>query len=181
MLLNSRPLSPYEIDESRKAFGDNLNYEDIRIFEGNRLPNFLDDFGRLIKKMPKRAGHINNAITIGNWCLFGREIETSKANDRSWLIHELTHVWQFQTIGWLYLFKALAAQMKMGAKVYDFGGEEGLKKHIQKGGMFKDFNLEQQGDIVKIYYEKVCKGEDTTTWKLLIKQMEKSFPKDRGK
>jgi hypothetical protein len=100
MLLNSRPLSPYEIDESRKAFGDNLKYEEIRIFEGNRLPNFLDDFGRLIKKMPKRAGHVNNAITLGNWCLFGREIETSKTNDRSWLIHELTHVWQFQTMGW---------------------------------------------------------------------------------
>jgi len=92
----------------------------------------------------------------------------------SWVIHELTHVWQYQTMGWDYLFKAWRAQKKMGAEVYDFGGEEGLRKHIQKGGKFKDFNLEQQGDIVKTYYEKLCKGENINTWRLLIKEMERS-------
>ncbi|MEN8171840.1 MAG: hypothetical protein ABFS03_03080 [Chloroflexota bacterium] len=177
MLFYPRRLTLYETSESRKAFGNNLNYEKIRIFEDSKLPNYIDDLGRLIKKMPKRGEHVDNAITLGNWCLFGREIEPSKAVDMNWLIHELTHVWQFQTMGWVYIFKALDAQKKLGAQVYDFGGEEGLKKHIKNGSLFKDFNLEQQGDIMKTYYEKLCKGEDTKTWEVLIKQMDKSYTK----
>jgi len=172
----SRPLSPYEISECRKAFGDKLHYQAVKIFEGCTLPNLLDDFGNLFKKIPPRDVKAKNAITLGNRCLFGRVINTSKANDMSWVIHELTHVWQYQTMGWHYLFKAMAAHKRLGVHVYDFGGEEGLKKHIQKAGKFTDFNMEQQGDIVKGYYEKLCKGEDTSAWGYFIEQMEKASP-----
>jgi hypothetical protein len=120
--------------------------------------------------------NVNNAFTIGNWCFFGSVINPMKAHDMSWVIHELTHVWQYQTMGWRYLFKALGAHIRMGVHVYDFGGEEGLKKQMQKSGSFTDFNMEQQGDIVKGYYEKLCKGKDTSAWGYFIEQMEKAPP-----
>ena len=47
---NSRPLDANEIREARKVFRDKLNYDKIKIIEGNELPNFLDDLGRIIKK-----------------------------------------------------------------------------------------------------------------------------------
>jgi len=169
----ARPLAPHEVAEARKVFGDQFDYESVRIFEGHELPNFLDDIGNIIKKMPKRDERTKNAITLGNWCLFGRNLETERPHDMSWMIHELTHVWQYQTLGWDYLFEALDAQKKLGAKAYDFGGEEGLKKQRKKGVSLKAFNLEQQGDIAKGYYQRLVRGEDTREWEDFIEQFRK--------
>lgn len=167
----SRHLTPHEINEARRVFGSKLDYDEVRIFEGNELPNFLDDIGNIIKSMPKRSERVKNAITIGNSILFGRTIETERANDMTWMIHELTHAWQYQTMGWDYLFQALEAQKKLGAKAYDFGGEKGLKERAKKGDRFKDFNMEQQGDITKSYYGRLIKGEDTRSWDRYIQDV----------
>jgi hypothetical protein len=174
---DSRRLAQHEITEAKKVFGDKFNYADIRIFEGNELPNFLDDIGNIIKKMPKRDERIKNAITLGNWILFGRELHTDRAHDMSWLIHELTHAWQYQTMGWDYLFKALDAQKKLGAKAYDFGGEKGLKSRRKKGGSIKEFNMEQQGDITKKYYQRLVEGGDTSAWDDYIREIQADLPK----
>jgi hypothetical protein len=141
-----------------------LKYAELLIFEGNELPNFIDDVGNIIKKMPKRKEYIKNAITLGNWCIFGRTLTTESPSDMSWMIHELTHAWQYQTMGWKYLFQALNAQIKLGATVYDFGGEEGLKSHRKNGDGIKKFNMEQQGDITKKYYLRLVEGRDTSAW-----------------
>lgn len=174
---DSRRLETHEIAEARKVFGDKFNYEDIRIFEGNELPNFLDDIGNIIKKMPKRDERIKNAITLGNWILFGRKLETERPHDMSWMIHELTHAWQFQTMGWDYLFKALDAQKKLGTQAYDFGGESGLKSRRKEGVSIKAFNMEQQGDIAKKYYQRLIDGGDTSAWDQYIQEMRDELPK----
>ena len=167
----SRELTPHEINEARRVFGSRYEYDEVRVFEGNELPNFLDDIGNVIKKMPKRADRVKNAITLGNWVMFGRDIDTTRANDMTWMIHELTHAWQYQTMGWDYLFQALDAQKNLGAAAYDFGGEEGLKTRAKKGAKFTDFNMEQQGDITKDYYRRLIKGEDTSTWDPFIQEV----------
>lgn len=169
---DSRHLEPHEIIEAKKVFGDKLDYEDIRIFEGTELPNFLDDIGNIIKKMPKREERIKNAITLGNWCLFGRTLETEIPHDMGWMIHELTHVWQYQTLGWDYLFQALDAQKKLGASAYDFGGEAGLKSRKKDGSGLKEFNMEQQGDITKKYYLRLVEGGDTSAWDQYIQEIQ---------
>ncbi len=174
---DSRHLEAHEIREAQKVFGDKFNYEDIRIFEGHELPNFLDDIGNIIKKMPKRDERTKNAITLGNWILFGRTLETERSHDMGWMIHELTHAWQFQTMGWDYLFQALHAQKKLGAKAYDFGGEKGLKSRRKRGASFKDFNMEQQGDIAKKYYQRLVEGGDTSAWDQYIQEMQDDHPK----
>lgn len=180
---HARPLTPYEKSEARKIFGDRLDTRAIRIFEGARLPNLLDDLGRFIKKMPKREITVKNAITLGNNCFFGRELKTDEIKDldakltpsqfieMSWLIHELTHAWQYQTMGWSYLLSAWDSQSKLGAKVYDFGGETSLKKRQKQGAKIKDFNLEQQGKIVQEYWERKKKGEDTSAYEPFIHEL----------
>jgi len=180
---NIRSLTPFEKAEAKLIFESRLDYDSVRIFEGAKLPNLVDDLGRWIKKMPKREITVKNAITLGNYCLFGRELKTDDITDfntaldrgqlieMSWLIHELTHAWQYQTLGWKYLFEALDAQKRLGAKVYDYGGVEGLKKRQSQKMMFREFNMEQQGHLVQKYYEAIKKGEDTSVYVPFIKQI----------
>lgn len=168
---DSRRLESHEINAAKLVFGDNFDYTEIRIFEGTELPNFIDDIGNIIKKMPKREDRIKNAITLGNWCLFGRKLDTEHPHDMAWMIHELTHAWQYQTLGWDYLFQALSAQKNLGAKAYDFGGEEGLKERKKKGDGLKKFNMEQQGDIAKNYYLRLMRHDDTSAWDQYIWEM----------
>ncbi len=179
----SRALTAFERKEAKKVFGTKLDYDRIRIFEGAQLPNLLDDLGRLLKQMPKREIGVKNAITLGNNCFFGRELKTDAITDlntkltkaqiaeMSWLIHELTHAWQFQSLGWTYLWTAWDAQTKLGASVYDYGGEENLKKTQKSGGKIRDFNLEQQGMIVQQYWERTAREEDTTAFEPFIRQI----------
>lgn len=178
---DSRSLEPHEIRAAQTIFGDNLKYDEIRVFAGTELPNFLDDIGNIIKGMPKRDERIKNAITLGNWCLFGRKLDTEHPHDMAWMIHELTHVWQFQTLGWDYLFQAFSAQKKMGAGAYDFGGEKGLKAKQKEGGGLQKFNLEQQGDITKNYYLRLMRKEDTSAWDEYINEIKGINPAKANK
>lgn len=66
---------------------------------------------------------------------------------RAWLVHELTHIWQYQrgrTVPELAL-DALGGD-------YDYGGEQGLRDAAAQGKRFGDFNYEEQGDILRDYY-----------------------------
>ena len=45
----------------------------------------------------------------------------SKLQDMAWLVHEVTHIAQFNKLGIQYVFDALIAQIIGG---YDYGGKE---------------------------------------------------------
>ena len=66
------------------------------------------------------------------------------------LIHELVHVWQYQQEGSRYIPRALWAQWFGGG--YNYGGHPALQKALAKGQTLRDFNYEQQGDIVADYF-----------------------------
>ena len=72
-------------------------------------------------------------------------------------------------MGWKYLLQALSAQFKQG---YDFGGESGLKTRRKDGWNFRKFNLEQQGDICRGYYENLCAGKDISAWQDYIHEIQ---------
>jgi hypothetical protein len=90
-----------------------------------------------------------------------------------WLVHELTHAWQYQHMGWRYILKALSAQFREKEKAYDFGGDGGLLKSRQKGKLFKQFNPEQQGNITQTFYVRKRKGLDVTAWQPFIDEIKK--------
>jgi type VI secretion system secreted protein VgrG len=172
-----RGLMAWEIQEARRVFLDQINYEAVRVHECTPWPDQINRFGTWIKRMPPPDRH--NAITLGNHCYFPVPLLKEPLTPAlaglelfSWLIHELTHVWQFQKMGWRYLALALQAQVSEGAEAYQFGYESGLIEAFAKGRKFSDFNLEQQGDIARYYYERLARGQDIRAWNPFIAQLQ---------
>ena len=70
------------------------------------------------------------------------------------MIHELTHVWQYVTVGLIYLPQA--APDSLGEN-YDYGGVADLRAKMAAGEGFDAYNREQQGKIVEDYF--VLRGQ----------------------
>ena len=75
-----------------------------------------------------------------------------------WLVHELTHVWQYCQLGPRYLVDALQAQAEYGHAAYDI--ETGLAECWP----WDRFNLEQQGDVARACYLTLSKGDDASAF-----------------
>jgi hypothetical protein len=156
----TRPLYDWEIAMAAPIFGHALQFRQVRVHEFAAWPDQIDDIGRKLKKMDPRAADVHNAITLFNGCNFpvGLPLQQPALSDpeyykTGWLMHELTHSWQFQKMGIRYLFLAVQAQFREGANVYDFGGAKNLvAQRTQPGWKIFNFNLEQQAEIVKSYY-----------------------------
>lgn len=173
----TRNLYAWEVQEARRVFGGSLAYEKVRVHECAAWPHTIDRLGRFLKGMPPPNNP--NAITLGYHAYFPvRLLETLAPPEHAqrhllnWLIHELTHAWQYQRMGWGYILKALRAQFAAGAQAYDFGGEEGLRQALAASHSFLDFNPEQQGDICRSYYDRLSRGLDVSAWQPFIDQVQ---------
>lgn len=174
-----RPLYAWEITEARRVFANQLNYERVRIHECASWPNFINRVGMRLKGMDVSKA-APNAITLGNHCYFPvRLLEVPVPSGDSehykicWLMHELTHAWQFQQLGWRYLAMALYAQIRYKSTAYQYGGANGLIESFKAGHKLAFFNLEQQGDITRDYYQRLCVSEDVSAWLPYIHQIQK--------
>jgi hypothetical protein len=146
-LVAVRSLRPFEQAIAQQIFQNGLDYERIRINEGSQLPNRIGQLGALLRGKPAPQA---NAVTVGNTSYFPREL-TSDDVDMGWLMHELTHQWQYQHVGIVYLAQAIVAP----TYVYCNQGEtpaNALSRCSSEGKTFFSFNREQQGDIVRDYY-----------------------------
>jgi len=125
---NTRPLRDWELKVARSIYGDSINYKRVRIDE-------------LSVAGPKQQRFCYVSFyLINSW----------GPMSNSTFLHELMHVWQYQKMGALYMMQALRGQHSpMG---YNYGGVSALKVFLEKGKKLKDFNLEQQADIVTDYY-----------------------------
>ena len=175
-----RQLYNWEIQEARLVFGNKLKYERVRVHECASLPDIVNRFGTRLKGL-KYTGK-PNAITLGNHCYFPIKLQAhqnsiaiSDLGKIGWLIHELCHIWQFQHMGWRYLILALEVQLRLKGEAYNFGGEQGLTTRHKQGWRLKDFNLEQQGDIVRSYYERLRGELDTSAWLPFIVEIQQGL------
>ena len=113
-----RPLSPLERTEAALVFGASIDYERVVVVENAGWPDTIAQLAGSLRGSPPPS---HNAITLGNHTYFPIELQTGTApldlnglSDMAWLVHELTHVWQYQHNGPLYLIQALWAQIKLG-------------------------------------------------------------------
>ena len=125
---NTRALEDWEIEMAKSVFGDTINYKRVRIDEyaiaGPRQMNLC----------------YVSFYTINSWGQM----------QNSTLLHEMTHIWQYEKMGAIYIPLALNAQYSnMG---YNYGGVKALQIYADEGKTIHDFNLEQQGDIVSDYF-----------------------------
>ena len=139
LLNRDRALSETELKAASSVLGASaIRYGAVRVADGGLL--------WLIFKFNKgRAFATFHTINI----------PSSNARSKSRLaivVHELTHVYQFELIGSIYIWQALQAQWSKG---YRYGGWRQLEKDRESGKHLSDYNREQQGQIAQDYYSKV--------------------------
>ena len=158
----TRSLHPHELLEVQAIFGAGLDTACVGISEGDALPNWVGRIGAALKRQPPP---LENAITIGNTSYFPRAL-TKETSDLAWLIHELTHQWQYQHFGIWYLFGALRAPTYAYADAEE-PRDAALKRLWSETKKFSDLNREQQGDIVRDYFyalKQPLAASDLTAW-----------------
>jgi hypothetical protein len=143
-----RGLTPEEIDIARSVFGGALTTRNIRVTDDSPLPPNAVAFPNHIRFPP---GALDGPMDL---------------HRKAWLVHELTHIWQYQqghTVPELALDAA--------KRDYDYGGEQALRKAIIDGKRLGDFNFEEQGDILRDYYYARERGQDTSAYQPFVDQV----------
>jgi hypothetical protein len=123
----SRGMTPEEIEDARKVFGDSIDYSRVRIKEGAK--GVLEPIVR--------------PFVFGD-TIFAQSDGAKKKLTSAELIHELVHVWQHQHGGTDYISEAIAAQV--------IGDGYNWRKGIDAGLSFGQLNPEQQADFIKDAY-----------------------------
>jgi hypothetical protein len=137
---STRTLTAVEEAEARKVFGGSIAYWQVRIDEQSLIAAIGAFF----------SGGGGMGVTTGHTINFNHKISASPgSSDMAWLIHELTHVAQYTHVGLQYMGEAIHAQATGG---YAFNEADLAIKNLA------DFNREQQGDIIRNYYDLVLYG-----------------------
>ena len=125
---NTRPLEEWEITLAKSVFKDTIDYSKVKV----------DNYAFIGPKQYRFAYVGFNTLNV--W---------GPMRD-SLFLHEMTHVYQYQKLGAVYIYDALKAQQSIEG--YNYGGAAELQRLLVSGKRFSDFNLEQQGDIVSDYF-----------------------------
>jgi hypothetical protein len=164
-----RGLNSFEIEQAQLVFASTLDNASIVLHEHVAWPDRIAAIGARLRGDPKPS---HNAVTLGNHIYFPIKLETTanietqlSLRHMAWLIHELTHCWQFQHEGISYFFKALWAQIRFGSDAYAYGWKSGLERAFNAGEAFSDFNPEQQGEIARHFYYRLKQDLDTSAWR----------------
>jgi hypothetical protein len=123
-----RPLTADEVALARSVFGDNINYDRVRVDARSHLG-------------PRHFGFAYVGFYFINcWGSLTPDV----------FIHELVHVWQYQRFGSVYIPRALYAQRT--PEGYHYGGPAALEEALQNGETLVNFNYEQQAEIVADFF-----------------------------
>ncbi len=174
--MHRRNLSSHESIQAQLVFGASIAYDRVAIFEEIAWPNWV---GRIGSWFTRTEAPENIAVTLGNKLFFPKHLSTDNPddlvgslNDMAWLIHELTHVWQYQHFGVAYFPQAVWAHLRYGSKTYDYGFERGLDAAFALGERLENFNREQQGEIARHYYYRLKQGKDVSAWLSFISEFQ---------
>ena len=121
----SRPLNEGERRDAREIFLDSIDLDAVRIVTTTvaAAPTTLGDYIRA-------SGPMSTAT----------------------LIHELTHVWQYQHGGGAYISDSLCHQVAAWASTGSRNAAYDLTGVVLPGRRFSDYTAEQQAMIVETYY-----------------------------
>jgi hypothetical protein len=138
---STRTMTSVEITEARKVFDASISYWQVRI----------DEMSLIAKIGAFFSGGGGMGVTTAHTINFNKKISAAAGNaDMVWLMHELGHVAQYTHVGLQYMGEAIHAQATAG---YNYGGGAALA-----GKDLKDFNREQQAEILSHYYRDVLYG-----------------------
>jgi Domain of unknown function (DUF4157) len=149
---HNRSMTEHEIRQARRVFKSAIDYTKVTIADGS--------------PSAKAASVGGYARTIGNTINF----PTGSSRNMALMIHELTHVWQYQTTGASYAVKAIWAQITEGYSYTPAGKtpDEALNEARQAGKTLYDFNKEQQGDILSDYFRRLQSGQAMSAYQPFV-------------
>lgn len=144
---SARPLTSAERAEAMLVFGGSIDYDMIQLDEDPVM-----SVGGYARTTPRTINFPTGSFASSDFM--------------PWLIHELTHSWQYQHGVSLAttLYHAIAS-------TYDYGGEAGLLAATAAGHHLRDFNTEQQGDIARDFYVRLKAGNPTAAWAPFIAEL----------
>lgn len=123
---SSRPLFEQEMDLAQEYFGSSIEYSKIKIKKGGLLTLIYPGF------------------TFANTISFPvGQYDYEESTDQALLLHELTHVWQYQQNGLSYLPEALYVEIFTS---------EPYVVHYDSTKSFFDYDVEEQGEIVADFF-----------------------------
>ncbi len=140
-----------------------LRFDDIRVLEGGLL-SFIFRFNDNL------AFAYCHSICMPQASCNPKYVGHVRAN-RPIMMHELTHVYQYEQIGSRYLGEAIYVLIKTNRDCYDYGGEDGLLAAKAEKRLYADFNREQQAMIVQHYFMNMERGGETAVYLPFIQQM----------
>ena len=137
LLSRSRPLTAAERSAAQEVLGRGaIRWNEVRVDEGGIL-TIIFHFNK------GRAFTTFHTINLPP----GETIDT--------VVHELTHVYQYERAGSGYIGQAVHAQNTIG---YGYGGAAGLRSAHAAGKHYREFNREQQAQIAQDYYKLLHSG-----------------------
>ena len=158
LLTDTTPLTDDEVALATAVFGENaLRYQEVRVVQGGLFDLIFKLNGNLgfatwhSINLPRNGRHTRANLPI--------------------LIHELTHVYQYEQVGSRYLGEAIYMLVKTKRDCYNYGGAAGLQIGCERGLTFADLNREQQAMVVQDYFTCRQRGIDTTAYEPFIAQL----------
>ncbi|USX49477.1 hypothetical protein [Lentzea sp. HUAS12] len=127
-----RALETHEVSLAHEVFGDALDISALTLAEGGVLGSF-----GVARTLPRLVTFPKGVLTTPQ----------HQARYERWLVHELTHAYQYQHGRSVFSLLPTAIAGFFKKSLYDYGGAEGLH-----GKTFGDFNTEQQANIIADYY-----------------------------
>ena len=129
-------LAPGEVNAAGWVLGGQaIRWDDVRVAQGGLL-------NRIFARNGGRAFATFHTVNLPDAGPGGR-------SNVSIVVHELTHVRQYERVGSVYIVQALRAQSTEG---YGYGGPEGLGEAWAGGKCYRNYNREQQAQIAQDYY-----------------------------
>lgn len=146
---NRVPLNSSETALARPIFGSSINYDVVRIVE---------------------TPIINAPTTLGN----NIRIAPNSSMSNQTLIHELAHIWQYQTKGNAYIsdsaFHQVAAILATGDR------NAAYSYNIVPGQSIHSYTAEQQAMIVEHYFVNANREREDEDYQRMISEVQSSTP-----
>ena len=150
LALRERKLFSTEQDIARSVFGNSIDLNVVKIvaWPGIRIKHILD---------------LSRPHTLGN----NIRVPFRLALSHRTLIHELAHVWQYQTKGTEYITNSIRHQVT--------GNAYAIPDPIPPGKSIHEFAAEQQATIIELYFSDSSKRNDPE-YQRMIEEVRQTRP-----
>ena len=149
MYPSARDLSSSEIEYVKMVFAGDIDYSKVKVAINSPFTQISsittgNTIHLKISSMQTEASSSTNEITFDKIPL---------------LVHELTHVWQYQHKSWSYFVNSASAQFKAYLETGSRNGAYDWRSRVAEGSDFENWNTEEQAEAVEQFSYYIIRDE----------------------